>query len=757
MFLKRLELVGFKSFAARTVLELDPAIDVIVGPNGSGKSNLADAVRWVLGEQSMRAVRSKRSEDVIFAGSASRAPLGMAEVSLILDNSDERLPLPFAEVRVTRRLYRSGESEYLLNGSRVRLKDITECLTHAGLGPDSYCVIGQGAVEELILQRPEERRLAFESAADIRRHQLKLAETRSRLESTEQNLTRCQDVMAELEPHLRRLRGQAERAERARRLRGELAGLATAWYRRRLGEARQALERAEAAYQAAEAERQRLEAALAEHEAAQQELDAVAEATERRLRELRPRVEALRAEHEAVQREAAVAEERLAQLGQRLSDDGPDLQELRERVARLEAEASAARQARDEQEAALGAQRQRLAAARERLHVEEQELARRQRVLVTLEREHAQKVAQRDELERQRAAAEPRAEAAQREASDSAAARAEAEQALGELQARLAAERERARALEQQAQAGAAESAHARQDQAEAARRVADLQQAVLAAEREAARLEAALRQLAPGRAAPAATTLPPSAGELGAALLGLLGERLYIPAAYELALAAGLDGLARALVLRCSVDRERLAASLLQARGRWTLLALEAADGAETRAFQRQARARLAGCTVHGFGDELLESPPELAPLVAACLGRTVVVDDSDLLEAYGRLTAEEELARPWQVVSLSGHRARSGGEWLVGLGAEVDPLLSIERERRRLAAELAALRARLPALEAELAEQRRAQEQAGEGLRALAQARAGQEAELRQSRAQAQELERQLGRREQDRRRAE
>src|SRR5919206_617593 len=135
MFLKRLELVGFKSFAARTVAELAPGIVVVVGPNGSGKSNIADAVRWVLGEQSAKAVRARKPEEVIFAGSASRQPLGMAEASLVLDNSDGALPIEYSEVRVTRRLFRSGESDYLLNGAKVRLRDITQLLVHAGLSP----------------------------------------------------------------------------------------------------------------------------------------------------------------------------------------------------------------------------------------------------------------------------------------------------------------------------------------------------------------------------------------------------------------------------------------------------------------------------------------------------------------------------------------------------------------------------------------------------------------------------------------------
>ncbi|MFN0074756.1 MAG: AAA family ATPase, partial [Chloroflexota bacterium] len=160
MQLRRLEIVGFKSFANKTTFLFDGSVTVLAGPNGSGKSNVAEAVRWVLGEQRPSALRSRRADEVIFLGSASRAPIGMAEVSLVMDNTDGRMGVDFGEVRITRRIYRSGESEYLLNGRRVRLRDITERLLTVGLGPDTYTVIGQGAVDELIQQKPEERRIA---------------------------------------------------------------------------------------------------------------------------------------------------------------------------------------------------------------------------------------------------------------------------------------------------------------------------------------------------------------------------------------------------------------------------------------------------------------------------------------------------------------------------------------------------------------------------------------------------------------------
>jgi chromosome segregation protein len=230
MYLKQLELVGFKSFPQRTRLVFEPGITAIVGPNGSGKSNVADAVRWALGEQSIRSLRGRRGEDVIFAGGGKRQPVGMAEVSLLLDNADERIPLPVAEVAIARRLYRSGEGEYLTNGNRVRLRDVTEWLLGAGLGPDSYCVVGQGTIEQLVLQRPEDRRVLLEDAADVRRHALRLAETQQKLAATAANLERARDLAAALAPEVERLRHAARRAERRARVCAEAAGLAAAYY-----------------------------------------------------------------------------------------------------------------------------------------------------------------------------------------------------------------------------------------------------------------------------------------------------------------------------------------------------------------------------------------------------------------------------------------------------------------------------------------------------------------------------------------------
>ncbi len=167
MYLKSIELFGFKSFMERTKVKLDGGVACIVGPNGSGKSNIADAVRWVLGEQSVKTLRGQKMEDVIFAGSSKRKPLGMAEVVLNMDNSDGSLPVEFQEVSVARRVYRSGDSEYLLNGKQCRLKDIQELFMDSGVGNNSLALVGQGRVQEIVNMKPDERRGLIEEAAGV--------------------------------------------------------------------------------------------------------------------------------------------------------------------------------------------------------------------------------------------------------------------------------------------------------------------------------------------------------------------------------------------------------------------------------------------------------------------------------------------------------------------------------------------------------------------------------------------------------------
>ncbi|WP_306488276.1 chromosome segregation SMC family protein, partial [Agathobaculum sp.] len=222
MVLKSLILQGFKSFPDKTEIKFLGGLTAIVGPNGSGKSNISDAIRWVLGEQSSRSLRGAKMEDVIFGGTAKRGPVGFAEVSLILDNSEGVFRSEFTEIMVTRRYYRSGESEYFLNKKHCRLRDIHELFMDTGLGRDGYSIIGQGRIDEILSLKSEDRREIFEEAAGITKFRYRKEEAEHKLAATEDNLARIRDLYDELERQVGPLEKQAEKAKQFLLLRDEL-------------------------------------------------------------------------------------------------------------------------------------------------------------------------------------------------------------------------------------------------------------------------------------------------------------------------------------------------------------------------------------------------------------------------------------------------------------------------------------------------------------------------------------------------------
>ena len=225
MYLKRLELQGFKSFADKTILELMPGITTVIGPNGSGKSNISDAIRWVLGEQSMKSLRGTKSLDIIFAGTQNRKSLGFAEASLVFDNSDGALPIEYTEVTVTRKIYRSGETGYYINKVPCRLKDVLELFMDTGIGKDGYSIIGQGKIDEILSNKSEDRRHIFEEAAGIVKYRTRKQESEKKLEHTKLNLLRINDILTEIEGNLEPLQMQADRAKKYLNLREELKNI----------------------------------------------------------------------------------------------------------------------------------------------------------------------------------------------------------------------------------------------------------------------------------------------------------------------------------------------------------------------------------------------------------------------------------------------------------------------------------------------------------------------------------------------------
>ena len=341
MRLRRIELQGFKTFTRRTVVELPPGVTAVVGPNGSGKSNLVDAIRWALGEQALRSLRVRRSEDIIFGGTASRPRTGMAEVQLVFDNADAWLPTPYAEVVIGRRLFRSGDSEYSLNGARVRLRDIVDLMSAGGVGAGGASIVSQGQIDATLRQRPEERRSFLEEVAGIGRFQARRDQAEQRLAGTRRNLDRLRDLVAEIEPGLETLRRQAEIAEVGRELESELRATRIALVRHRLDTVGRQIAEAEereqvvaqrmAALTAMPAAELRRQAAAADLDAQSQD----AELQQRRVDETQA-LDAVRALDARQQQ----LRERLVHLDARTADFPERARALDARQAALEADAA---------------------------------------------------------------------------------------------------------------------------------------------------------------------------------------------------------------------------------------------------------------------------------------------------------------------------------------------------------------------------------------------------------------------------------
>jgi chromosome segregation protein len=268
MYLKRLEIQGFKSFANKTTLDFETGMTAVVGPNGSGKSNIADAIRWVLGEQSSKQLRGKKSEDVIFAGSEKKGRLSFAEVSVTFDNADHRIPVDYAEVAITRRIDRSGESDYLINGNKVRLLDIVDLILKSNIGTSRYTVIGQGTIDQMILAGPSEIKNLIDEASGVKTYYMRREKTLKRLEQTTQNLIRVQDLLREIEPRLKSLRRQAKRMEEREAIERDLKLVQSEFYAGTYVQLHQLVEVATGTIEAYSIERQKIDNEITEIRAA---------------------------------------------------------------------------------------------------------------------------------------------------------------------------------------------------------------------------------------------------------------------------------------------------------------------------------------------------------------------------------------------------------------------------------------------------------------------------------------------------------
>jgi len=723
--LKSLELQGYKTFASRTLFEFAPTITAIVGPNGSGKSNIADSLRWVLGEQSFSLLRGRKTEDMIFAGSEHRPRAGMASATVVFDNSEGWLPIDFSEVAITRRAYRDGANEYLINGQRVRLKDVSELLAQSGLAERTYTIIGQGLVDAALALKAEERRRLFEEAAGIGLHRTRREEALRRLEATARNLDRVQDILAELQPRLRSLERQARRAQEYEQVKADLKLLLREWYGYHWHKAQKdlALTREAVRVQEEILERARNEA----------------NACSQRLAELRERIAALRgrlnswhrqsaqlhARREELSRQRAVAEERLRALERQQNDLKAELSRLQEEAHLHEERLKAAGSEVDRLKAELEEARSQAEAARRSLQARQSERQKAEREVQSARQALASLNARLGQLQARQVERQAQAQRQEKALQEAILSASEAEKEVQAARERLqAAEKQVAQAHEAVADAAARlEEQQRKLGELENARKQAldrlSAERAELA--RQQAQfdvLESAEKSLT-GYAGGAQVLLKAARQARLQGARGALSSHLVVPAEYEQAVAAALGEWVDAVLLEDETDLDNALALLEAGTARGALLPLSRL--APPPALNPHAGKRDEDGLL-GLASDLISAPPELRPAVDLLLGQTFVVKD--------RQAARKALAGqvpPVRAVTLQGEIFYASGPIL---GGKAGPTASISRPRQRrdLLAGLEETRERIRAseerlagLEADIQAQRAEAGRLGEAARAV------------------------------------
>ena len=676
MYLKRLDIYGFKTFAQRTTLVFQPGVTAVVGPNGSGKSNVADAVRWVLGEQSFGNLRSKRTDDLIYGGGKGRAPMGFAEVFLTIDNTDRLLALDFDEVTIGRRAYRNGENEYTLNHARVRLRDVLDAIAPLG---SSYTLINQGLVDSALALQPEERRRLFEDAAEIGPYQAKKTEAERRLRETEGNLVRLNDLVSELEPQLRTLKRQARDADAVHAVQAELHTLLREQYAVQW-------ERVVAQLQAATGHAHALADQLAAARTAREHGERSLEAARSALRQERHAVEQQRAvladadrAQATAARELAVGQERLAGMRNRAAALAQRRATLADALAAAQADKTRLKQVIAAARAAATDARDRLAQAEQALaqqfdqrrHAEQDVAARREAVLrATTAVETAR--AQADQAQRRAAALvqeiatiEAQHEQATREREVRAAAVAQAQQALASAEQRL---RDAQQVLD---------AHHAERETLHQAREGIDEQ--LTAARRTLGEHQTrydALSRMARGYEGTfAGVRAAMQWAEREGHQFKLVSSLLQVPPHLETAIEVALGARLQHVVVEQWADADATIAHLKRSNaGRATFLPLDT-----LRPAPRRAAPTVPG--LYGVAADLIRTAAPYAAVAAYLLGRTLIADD---LQAARRVLPT--LDGGWTIVTLAGEQVASGGALTGGAATRESGTLRRERELRDL-----------------------------------------------------------------------
>ena len=686
MYLKRLQLHGYKTFANPTEFEFNSGITAIVGPNGSGKSNIADAVQWVLGEQSFATLRAKKTEDMIFAGGKQRARLGMAEASLTFDNSDQWLPIEFSEVTITRRAYRSGENEYHLNGTRVRLRDILDILGKAGLGHSKYAVIGQGLVDAALSLRPTERRALIEEAAGVGIYLIKRQATLNRLTETKQNMLRVSDIIHEITPRVRRLEKQAKRAEEHALLNKDLREILSIWYgyqwqhtAQKMKESQTRLERQEQLLAAQRARLRELATKLQKLQERRLEMVRKLDSWRKQQAELLSQIETLR-RHLAVNEERARQFRRQsAEIEEEVASIDPRREVIMEAIASSEVELERLTGSHERDATRLQEMRQELTLLDQQREVTFQELNEAEETSYRLASDIA---AARSELlqiesrcdqartdcnEHQRLL-EERSVIKHRlggELERSSTDLTRLNEETAEIESHLVARRnELTVSLEAQAEL------RARLDEAQGkTRQLSDRWELLDRLRRESTGYNPAVRTLLGHR-----TRVP--------GIIGPVANLMEVPEELERAVDAALGPLVQAVAVREWKSIEK-AASLLQETndGQATLISVSNLPTWEPLSHTSSSQ-------IIGVASELIRYPVEYKGLFQRLLGDVIVVRD---LAAARRVSQQLQGTRA-RVVTLAGETLSGDGTVTVGLRKIEASLLRQEREWRSLPAQISA-----------------------------------------------------------------
>ncbi|MBI4761255.1 MAG: chromosome segregation protein SMC [Chloroflexota bacterium] len=697
--LKSLELQGYKTFASKTTFEFASGITAIVGPNGSGKSNIADALRWVLGEQSYSLLRGKKTEDMIFNGSEHRARASMASAHIVFDNSNGWLPVDFTEVAMTRRAYRDGHNEYLLNDQPVRLRDLNELLSAAGLADRTYTIMGQGLVDASLALKAEERRKLFEEAAGVGLYRSRREEALKRLETTQRNLERVLDIMSELEPRLRSLERQAKRASEYARAQADLKVILREWYGYHWHKAQQELTASREAVRAQEA---RVQEAREEHARAQAEYNAFRE----RLSGFRAQLNAwhrqsaeLHSQREEISRELAVLEERRRALlslqtsalaeGERLSDEErlaqERLLEAEQEITRLQAEYEEAQRQYEEVQRILQERQS------ERALLEEQLRAARERI-ETRNAQRAEAQARLDELKQRLEtlaakieAANQTVETAERLARQAGEQYEAAQSKRDELEAQL----RQAEEIEQKSKQEVERLENERRANSE---KGASLLAAHTRVTAQLEVLEQAEQSLA-GYAEGARFLLEAARQMKLRGARGALSAALDVPAELETAIAAALGDTLDAVLLDGNEIEDALQLLESNEAGRAVLLPVHQ-DSQTSEVFKASEI-----YDAIGVASELVHAPEELRPAVRLILGQTLIVRDRAAARQLVR-----DLPPHARVVTLRGEVFRGDGLIIAGKSASRETsALSRPRQKRELTEALTVLNGQIEALNRE------------------------------------------------------